>query len=323
MRDILREHFDVHDYWDESWRGGPTIPPEEINKHDHVFYLQVINPFSELKQIKIPITWAPMYDSYKPTYPYWKMMSYFNLRILSFSQKMTERMRECGIPTMSVQYYYLKPERAQGAKGNHIFFWYRGGVEWSEIRTVLDPNQIDSFTFLEAPDKDGNTTFISEEDIERYKIKRITGFMPREQFLELVRAATIFIAPRKKEGIGAFTEPLAMGKAVIAYNEGVQNEYITDGVDGFLFDKNSTAINLSTVEEISNAAFLRAQEGYTKWLTDRAQIVPFMLEPYQPHKTFVPFALWSIFYNYFKFIGSLRYYVRYRLRDTVLRNKRS
>lgn len=318
LRELFKEHFEVHEYWDASWRGGPTVPPEEINKHDYVFYLQVINPFSDLKRIHIPILWAPMYDSFKPTASYWRMISYFDIKILSFSKKMAEHFKKFDIPTMYVQYYYLKPEKSENPPGNHIFFWYRGGVELSEICQVLDPSQVDSFTFLEAPDKDGNLTQITEKDRELYKIKHMTGFLPREEFLKLVRDASIFVAPRKKEGIGAFTEPLAMGKTVIAFNEGVQNEYITDNVDGLLFDAQTANIDLSGISSIPERAFERASKGYLEWLKEKERIIPFLREPYYARKRAVPIQIWKFFYWYNQFFGSIKYYIQHRFRERIL-----
>lgn len=314
LRELFAEHFDVHDYWDESWRGGKSVSPEELNKHDCVFYLQVINPVHELRQIRVPILWAPMYDGFKRKWAYFKVISQLNIKILSFSTTMSAWLSQFPIPIMDVHYYYLRPERAPEVAGRHIFFWYRGGVEFSDLRRIFDPAQIDSFTVLEVPDKAGAKVAISKEDMERYKVTYLVeDFLSRDRYLELVRKASVFVAPRRKEGIGAFTEALAMGKCVVAYDDAVHNEYITHGKDGFLFTERSGVLDLSRTKEMADTAFNRAQEGYQQWLINREYVVPFMLERYKAKQSALPFSWWYTLYRVMQFKDKVRYYLTHRL----------
>jgi hypothetical protein len=315
LRAILKETFDVHEYWDESWRGGPRVPVVELNKHDYVFFFQLISPLSDLKKITVPIIWTPLYDSFKPSYTFLTSLSYLNVKILSFSTHVANITARFGIPTFSVQYYYLSPTRALPVQGNHLLFWYRGGIEFNDLKPILDPDQIDSFTILEIPDKDGTKVKLSGEDIARYKITYLTeDFLPRERYLSLLEKASVFIAPRKQEGIGAFTEALAFGKCVIAYNDAVHNEYITHGVDGFLFDATTPPLDLREVPTLSKNAFARAVQNDARWLNDKAAIVPFMLAPHTSVHRLPLFLLWATLNRVARLVHKIRYYVSTRVR---------
>jgi len=295
MRTLLAEAFEVHEYWDESWQGGLRVPVETINSNEYAFFMQVMSPMSDLEGITVPILWAPMYDGTKFNYAHWKALSYFNIKILAFSRKIATWVTKFGMPVLSVQYLYLQPKKSVLAPGNHIFFWYRGGISFDDLRDKLNPEQVDSFSIVVSPDAQRVMPTILPEDIARYKLKIIDdGFLAKEKYFDLLAQSTIFIAPRKKEGIGAFTEALALGKCVIAYDEGTHNEYITHNIDGLLFTETSKEIDLSRTHQLADAAFKRASDTYAQWLVDKKRIVPFILEPYRLQRSVLLRRFWII-----------------------------
>jgi Glycosyl transferases group 1 len=289
LRTVLSETFEIHSVWDESWKGGPSISADEINQYDYAFYLQVMSPLSELKKIRIPITWAPMYDGEKFEYARWKLLSKFDIKILSFSKKISLWSARFGMPVLDVQYYYLPPQRAIGASGNNVLFWYRGGISFEQVLKLFDPATIDSFVLLERPDGKNPPLSIAPETVSAYKINHIQAdFLPREQYLELLKRCSIFVTPRKKEGIGAFTEALAMGKCVIAYDDATHNEYITHGVDGLLFNESTGVLDLSHVSELGEAAYQRAARADERWRNDKDHISTFI----KTKRQVTPTSLW-------------------------------
>ena len=96
---------------------------------------------------------------------------------------------------------------------------------------------------------------------------------------DLIKFKGIYVAPREFEGIGmSFLEAMAMGKAVIAVNQPTMNEYIQDGITGYLFDlKNPKPINLSKITQIQKNAYKYMKKGYQNWLKNRYKIIEFIL----------------------------------------------
>lgn len=306
LHELFRESFEVSEYWDESWAGGPAISAETINGHDYVFYMQVMSSISELAKVKIPIIWAPMYDGTKFNYPYWKIIASHNVKILSFSKKISAWCSRFLIPTLSVQYYYIKPGAIPNVQGNHVLFWYRGGITFDNIRKIISAKQVDSFTLIVSPDVKKDMLKLSESDMFEYKILRIDGFLSRKEYIELLEKSSIFIAPRKKEGIGAFTEALALGKCVIAYDDATHNEYITHGVDGLLFTEKSQLLDLSQTHALGVAAQKRATEKQHQWNIDRDKIAQFVYNQYPTNPAIIPTTFWKLLNFLWVFIIKMR-----------------
>jgi hypothetical protein len=318
LREIFREHFNITDYWDDSWKGGSTVPPEDINKHDYAFYFQVLNPIPELKKIKVPILWAPMYDGVKFNYIYWKSISLFDIKILSFSKRISDWLYQFSIPTLPLQ-YYIRPLESPTTSENRIFFWYRGDIRFNDIQRIINPDQIKELTYFENPDKDGCVQYISKEDLERFKVKLIAeSFLPKDVYKKLVSGSSIFIAPRKKEGIGmSFIEALSMGKCVIGYRDATLDEYITDGIDGILFDEQTKKVDFGNIEMLRDTAYRRYNRGYEKWLSDREKIIPFMTEPYHTEKSELKILLWGTLNSISAFYRKVRYYVTVKTQKNI------
>jgi|CXWK01.1.fsa_nt_gi hypothetical protein len=294
LKDLLSPHFEITEYWDESWAGKNPINIEDINKHDYIVFFQVISSEKDLKKLKKPFIWVPMYDGEKFNYGQWKILSKHRVAIISFSKKISAWANKFSIPTFTVQYYYIEPSPKLERTGeNHIFFWFRNGISFSKIREMIDPRQVDSFTLICNSESDKQMLGISEDDIKNFKISFIVNdFMSRDRYMDLLNRCSIFIAPRKKEGIGAFTEALALGKCVIAYNDAVHNEYIFNGKDGILFDEKTRRIDLTDSMKLGEAAWLRAREKHTIWLSDRNKIHEFIMR-LPPVKRFsLPSQFW-------------------------------
>jgi hypothetical protein len=278
----------------------------------------VLSPLSELEKVTVPMTWSPMYDGFKFEYWYLKILSQFSIKILSFSKTMSTWLEQFPIPVLTVHYYYLTPDtNPVYTDGVHIFFWFRGAVTFDDIKPLLDTSQINSFTIIEIPDAKNSRLELSAEDVEQYKIShRVESFLSRENYLDLVRKASVFIAPRKKEGIGAFTEALMLGKCVIAYDDAVHNEYITNGEDGFLFTgKRNGLIDLSKAAGFGRNARARAEKGHAAWIEQRVTILPFMQAAHSNKSSVLQNRYFIVRRAIAQQIGMIRYYAS-RLRSS-------
>lgn len=281
LRKILENYFSITDYWDESWQGGPAVEPSIINNHDYVFYFQSLNKITDLRKITIPIIWAPMYDGEKFSYFRWKALSQLPIKIVSFSKKISLACKYFNIPYLELQYYppILTPN--EQPEGNQIFFWQRGGIKFETIKKIINPDQVNRFIYLKLPDPFKNNEDLSQTDIIKYKLEIIdSDFLKPEEYQALVHSTNIFIAPRKKEGIGmSFLEALSCGNLVIAYNESTMNEYIDNNIDGYLFDDTSDSyLDLDKKDKLTTTAQKRYRAGHEKWLQQSKSLYPFIFD---------------------------------------------
>jgi hypothetical protein len=288
LRDILSSNFKITDYWINPYGENVnlTIPEKTLNDYEYVHFFQRINPALGLKKIRAKLSFSVMYDSFNTDYFYWKILSFLPIKIICFSEKIYSHCQKFGVDAIKVKYYSDPDSRSTEIPkdGRHIFFWYRGQIKFDDIKKIIDPNQIDSFTYLENPDPKYFKENISEEDIRRFKMKIIKSDLKpdKNDYLKLLYSANIFIAPRKREGIGmSFIEALVAGQCVIACDDGTMNEYINDEVDGYLFNlKNPKIINFANIESIRKHSYDRAKKGYDEWQKSKSDIVKFLLAPY-------------------------------------------
>jgi len=281
LKEILEMEFKVNVFWDDYWKGGDPIPIKEINKYDYVFFFQTLLPFYKLKRIKAKIIWVPMLDGDFLSNMYWYCLSSLPIKILSFSEYLHEKCVKFNIESLPLK-YYLPPAFSKDIPetGRHYFFWYRGSLSFTELIPFLDTQIPDSFIYRSAPDPYFKEECISREEIEKYKIQIIKDikFESKEKYLQLLKKANIYIAPRKKEGIGiSFLEAMALGMAVVGYNYGTMNEYVKHNDNGYLFDTNNYHINFDNLENVRFNSKTSAENGWLKWEADKTKINDFII----------------------------------------------
>ncbi|MBU4370176.1 glycosyltransferase [Candidatus Parcubacteria bacterium] len=317
LRELFSEHFQITDFWDDSWDGGKQIKAMELNKYDYIFYFQLINSINELKKIKSKIIWAPMYDGVNLNDAlYWKLLATFPVKIICFSEKIYNHCIKYSIEAIKIQYYF-EPKintNIPTKRGNHFFFWYRGGITFEEIKKIIKPEDVDGFIYKSTPDPFKNKEVISKEDIKKYKIEMIeSDFIPKNKYLELLSKSNIYIAPRKKEGIGmSFLEAMSMGLVIIGNDEATLNEYVKNNYNGCLFNKNSGFINLKNIEEIRNNSIISAKNGYEKWIEEEKFLTNFIFSNYT-----IKNKKWTL-KNYFDYISYSARIIKYKIIKIII-----
>jgi Glycosyltransferase len=281
LKEILEKKFNVGIFWDDYWIGGKPLPISEINNYDYVFFFQTLLPFYKLKQIKAKIIWVPMFDGDPLSDKYWNCLSCLPIKILSFSEYLHKKCLQFNIESLPLK-YYLPPAFSDDIPktGRHYFFWYRGSLTFSDIKRFIDPKKVDSFFYRSAPDPYFKEETFSQEDIEKYKLQIIRDikFDSQEKYLEQLKKANIYIAPRRIEGIGiSFLEAMAIGMVVVGYDNGTMNEYIKHNYNGYLFDSKNYHINFDNLETVLNNSKTMAKKGWIKWETDKNKISDFIV----------------------------------------------
>ena len=92
---------------------------------------------------------------------------------------------------------------------------------------------------------------------------------------------SLYFAPREAEGIGhSFIEALSLGLCVVAPDAPTMNEYITNGVNGILYDPFfPQPISLKDIDDIRRRALSLAWEGHERWLESLPGLVDFIKKP--------------------------------------------
>jgi hypothetical protein len=305
LLDPLEPYFN---YTLRSLAWGEPCPIEWVDQGEHpIVFFYVTPPVEALRASGRAVVWAPMWDTAR-TFPksFWARLPR-NIRILSFSDALSQRTRAAGLITLDVR-YYANPDAQPRAPWNGertAFYWNRTGLvsphfltQWCKALKIdrllfkpqLDPNLPQRLSFT-LPGQLGQT-----------RVETVPHVQNRDDYFHLIQSANIFLAPRPSEGIGmTFIEALARGCAVFAYDSPTMNEYIRSGETGVLLrsrtPKSLRALALARrklagfgfqqpkpifylqdnhswkemaaldLPAIGLAAYEAHQQGYARWLT--------------------------------------------------------
>lgn len=282
LRDILEKEFFITDLWDETWEGGGMPSIESINKFDYVVFFQVLPEIKELRKIKAKIVWVPMYDAviWRPETT-WELLKTINLKIISFSNTITKKLTDKGFDIIG-ENVYLNTANFPECKFENIlnvFYWQRTNIDFKKMLSCLPKNKLGKLIIKIDPDPGFKSYTPSIKDLGQCKLEIIRGDMEKEMYLEKLRSCNVYIAPRKTEGIGwSFLEAMSMGMAVIATNAPTMNEYIINGENGILVDKNqgNRIYDYKEIVEIAANARKSCSVGYQKWTNDSKKINDFI-----------------------------------------------
>lgn len=276
--DYLKEFYNVDVFLDESWLTGEDFDYSVIDeKYYAVVIFQVSATRNTLDNLKCKnIIYFPMYDQVR-TWNYKIWYNYQNCKIINFSKTVHEKLLKWGFDSIYLQYFTEPKEFIAGNK-NEIFFWQRvDSINFNYVKKLLDDNEY-KMHIHSAPDPNNTFDMPAKEDERKYSLTYSQWFDTREEMQKLIEEKQIYVAPRVFEGIGmSFLEAMAMGKAVVANDEPTMNEYIENGVTGYLFSlKKPQKINFSNIETVQKNAWTFHQEGYKKWMEDRIRIIDFI-----------------------------------------------
>ncbi|MDO9231858.1 MAG: glycosyltransferase [bacterium] len=287
LRNILAEHFEVIDVWDESWNGGDVLTAEFINSQnfEYVLFFQSHLPVNEFKKIKAKIIWVPMYDGVVGLGNFfWMEMSSLSIKIISFSKTLSDKLRYFGFDVFDVQYFFdfNKFEKIEKSDGIKIFFWQRTDFNFNDVKKIIGNQKINQFILKLDPDPRYKAVFPSQKDMEKYNVRIVQGFLSKEEYMQMLSESNLFISPRKFEGIGmSFIEAMTMGLAVAAIDNPTMNEYIKHGENGYLLKLNQLEeIDFSEFSKVGENARIYCENGYIKWTEDSNKISEFILSDF-------------------------------------------
>lgn len=279
--DLLKERYDVDfvsfDPYKNQYEG---IEKSQGKKYDVLVVFQIMPPpeFLENKLIYEQGVFFPMYD-YIITRNYDPWPEYRRFKIINFSRTIHEELTRRGYESYYVQ-YFPKPEGNQPLGDvNSIFFWQRmERINISIVSALFSEQQIEHIHIHKAMDP--NQKFIEPDTCLADKISYSEWFGTKEEMQEVMYRSAWYIAPREYEGIGmSFLEAMAAGRCVVAPNTPTMNEYIQDGITGFLYDiDNPQPIQPCEVKAIQENARKYIENGYKKWEKEKYEILKWIEE---------------------------------------------
>ncbi|MGE5558188.1 MAG: glycosyltransferase [Bacillota bacterium] len=280
--DLLKERYDVEIIWDTYWKDGIEADLSFVDEsHYAVVFWQSLLPVS-LKNLTCKnIVFFPMYDACCSLgADYW--YSIRHVKIMNFSKTLFLKLKGFGFQTMYAQ-FFPPPVCNNGFNDLSLFFWNRtNDVTWRVVKKIIQNADVSSIHIHKAIDPFYDFIAPSAADERKYHITYSDWFASRDDYLGAVKNKSIYIAPRRLEGLGfSFLEAMAMGRAVVAADNPTMNEYIRHGVNGYLFSlKYPRPIDFGNLRLIQRNAFHSIAEGRKKWEAEKDKIYEFIeLEP--------------------------------------------
>ncbi len=279
--DLLKEQYDVdfvsYDPYKNEYEG---LKEAKGKLYDVLVVFQIMPPseFLEGNFVYKQGVLVPMYD-YIITRNYDPWSDYRRFRIINFCKSIHEELLKRGYESYYVQ-YFPKPEGNQSLGDvNSIFFWQRmERINISTISALFAEQKIDHIHIHKALDP--KQKFVEPETRLADMITYSEWFGAKEEMQEVMLKSAWYIAPREYEGIGmSFLEAMAAGRCVVASNTPTMNEYIQNGVNGFLYDiDDPQPIPLCEVRDIQANARKYIEDGYKKWEKDKYEILKWIEE---------------------------------------------
>lgn len=274
--DFLCQHYEV----DVIFPVNDQIPYEEINSKNYFavisFYYQV--DFSKLTCKNL--IYVPMYDGF--VFCREKMKQLKNVKLINFCKYLHKQSLAFGFKSFYLK-YYPEPQFKEDIKRDKLFYWQRRDTSFSQILKCF-PETIKDIdcekTILHSVTDGDNEPFIkpSDEEIQNYNIEITSWFENKTDLLDILDTTKYYIAPRKQEGIGlSFLDAMSRGCVIIAHNDCTMNEYVKNGVNGYLinFDK-PKKIKFKEYESFSKNSICIFNEGRKQYLDALTQLVNFI-----------------------------------------------
>lgn len=316
FKDIISKKYDITVIWDNSWKNKYENYINKIKANDYqtIFFWQSILPAKSLERLSCEnIIWIPMYDqeANKPLHyylPYLKL----NIKIISFSKVLYRRFKKIGFNVYYYQYFLEQKKKIDQGNKINIFFWQRHAeINWDLIKKLLKGNNINSVIIKNSPDPYQKINMPSQDDINKYNIKIINGWLGGKNYDELMSKCNVFIAPRKYEGIGvSFLEAIASSMIVVAPDNPTMNEYIINKQTGYLYNiysPRAIKINLSIIKNIAEYS----QKGYQEWSKKKNDILTDIEKKnIQTNNPFLSLyiSIYSFIYDFFNFF--INYWIK-------------
>lgn len=237
-----------------------------------------------LRALRHPnVTWVPMRDDLRHDASRVRQLQGSGLKFINFCRESHEVFSARGQPSLSLSYWTAPQPAPRRSERVHprLFLWDRGQVQWPDLKRLIGDQPVDSVVLRLAPDPGLACVRPDAQDIRRYRIELVEGWLDHADYLALLRDCDVFVAPRRLEGIGMATlEAMGSGQPVLAPDRATMNEYVVHGRNGWLYDPDRPApVDLSEWRLRGRTAWEDSVAGAAAWARQQAEVRPFVLAP--------------------------------------------
>ncbi|GJD57892.1 glycosyltransferase [Methylobacterium dankookense] len=286
--ELLKRRFHVSEIFVDPHLAHQVELFSQLDSHDIVVVWQMDFLASAFCAYGKPTVVIPMYDG-SNSMPdiHWALLK--RAKFINFSLALHERTRLLGCESYLAKYFVEPCPADQRAKFETIdvFFWQRRpdhGINLRYVEKMLG-SCCDRFHLHNAPDIDLGY----QSDLTNLETGKLTvsKWLPSKQaYSDLLSNYNVFVCPRVAEGIGvAMLEAMSRGMIVIAHDQPTHSEYISNWVNGILFNVHAEPSEINFREEASRigySAWKTAEHGYRQWTLQSDEILDF-IETAEPH----------------------------------------
>jgi len=200
-------------------------------------------------------------------------------KIICFSETLYRQLSKKGYKTYYIKYFPEPINNETYGDNKSIFLWQRSEmININTVATLMRDIDIDHIHIHKSPDP--GQRFIEPLDEMAASISYSEWFDNSTEIYDIMKESAFYFAPRVYEGIGmGFLKAMAMGRCVIAPNTPTMNEYIEDGINGFLYDlRNLSPLKIENVREIQKNAENYIISGYNEWEKSKNNILKWLEE---------------------------------------------
>lgn len=282
LQRLLAERLSVEVFYYEK-HNRCRIPKAVSDGADWIVFLEFLPWRFRLGVPGKKCLFVPMYDNEWGSIWQWRRIACSGMHVLSFSKHVTEHAKACGVANLLEVQYAVDPSRFVDMRGDprRLLLWERGDVSVDTVKSLFAPEDLEEVLILRHPEDDLRHGEISAGDRALYHVRVAeVGFLPPDEYQELLRPCGLVLAPRFKEGIGMFfLEAMAMGKVVIAHDDATMNEAIKHGRNGWLADlRHPARVDASALRHIHATGFDR-ESAFRSWERDCKRIAAFLDAP--------------------------------------------
>lgn len=232
--------------FDDCWKGSAPADFRPIVKSfDMVVVWQLPQVIEAIADSGHPnLIFVPMYDSvHNRSDPFWNRFK--KVKILCFSATLRATCLSYGLDSYFLQYYPAASKEAEvGYDSKRLFFWQRRPVpNWQTLTSILPATQFEKLHHHVAKDpgvEDApeNSIVPTDSETQQDNFGNSTWFDKKSDLIAKLNEFNLFFLPREREGIGfSFLDSMEIGMVPVGFNLPTFNEYVVDGVNGFIVDK--------------------------------------------------------------------------------------
>ncbi len=258
----ILEGLGAVDYgWDESWLAGGKEPDlGDLSLYELIVIWQLPHIAKKIpKSLRSRCVYAPMHDAVAGLDgKFWRSLR--GMRVICFSVHDHVKALRNRVESIHWHYYPDTPPAYQAASLDQLrlFFWQRRPYpNWRTLCGKIPMTQFASVHLHVAPDP-GLGEFLSpiESEVRTYNITKSNWFESSSDYTRKLAENNVFVCPRELEGIGmALLEAQGAGMICIANNAPTMNEYIVDGINGYLIDKSDDSESIEIIDPEQTSYF--------------------------------------------------------------------